>query len=105
VKWQTTPAFDADLRRLTVDELKLFRKVVREQFVPAADRVAADTAAKWPAGLRVRHVEGARGIWEMPWSFSGPDGRATFEWFEIGGERAIRWRRVGGHSIFSDPAR
>jgi hypothetical protein len=105
VKWETTPAFDADLKRLSPDELDLFRKVVREQFVPAADRIAADPAAKWPSGLRVRDVEGAAGIWEMTWSFSGPDGRATFEWTQVGGERAIRWRRVGGHSIFNDPAR
>jgi hypothetical protein len=105
VKWQSTPAFDADLKRLSPHELELFRKVVREQFVPAADRIAADPAAKWPASLRVKNVEGAAGIWEMTWSFSGPDGRATFEWTQIDGERAIRWRRVGGHSIFNDPAR
>jgi hypothetical protein len=105
VKWQTTPAFDADLRRLSADELTLFRKVVREQFAAAAERIAADPAARWPARLRVRHVEGARGIWEMTWSFSGPDGRATFEWVEIEGERAVRWRRVGRHGILSDPAR
>lgn len=105
MKWQSTPAFNADLKRLSPDELELVRKVVREQFVPAADRIAADPAAKWPTSLRVRNVEGAAGIWEMPWSFSGPDGRATFEWTQIDGERAIRWRRVGGHSIFDDPAR
>jgi hypothetical protein len=105
VKWQTAPAFDADVRKLTSEELKLFRNVVRERFVPAADRVAADPAAKWPAGLRVKDVEGADGIWEMTWSFAEPDGRATFEWTEIVGERAIRWRRVGGHEIFNDPAR
>jgi hypothetical protein len=41
----------------------------------------------------------------MTWSFSGPDGRATFEWTEIEAEPAIRWRRVGGHEIFDAPAR
>jgi hypothetical protein len=56
-------------------------------------------------GLRVKDVEGARGIWEMTWSFSGPDGRATFEWVQVEGERAIRWRRVGGHGMLNDPAR
>jgi hypothetical protein len=105
VKWQSTPAFDADLRRLGPGELQLFRKVVRETFVPAADRIAADPDARWPASLRVKAVEGAAGIWEMTWSFSGPDGRATFEWTAVDGERAIRWRRVGGHGIFKDPAR
>lgn len=105
MKWQTTPAFDADLRRLSSDELKLFRAAVREHFVPASERHAVDPAARWPAGLRVKRVEGAAGIWEMTWSIAGPDGRATFEWIEIGGERAIRWRRVGGHRIFEDAAR
>lgn len=105
MKWQTTPAFGADLRRLSPEELILFRRVVRERFVPAAERVVVDAAARWPAGLRVKRVRGAEGIWEMTWSFSGPDGRATFEWVEIGAERGIRWRRVGGHEIFHDPAR
>ena len=105
MKWQTTAAFDADLRRLSRDELARFREAVREQFVPAAERVVAEPAARWPAALRVKAVAGAAGVWEMTWSFSGPDGRATFEWVEIDGERAIRWRRVGGHEIFKDPAR
>jgi hypothetical protein len=42
-------------------------------------------------------------VWEMPWSFAGPDGRATSEWVTIDAEPAIRWRRVGSHAIFSDP--
>ena len=105
MKWETTPAFDADLRRLFEDELKLFRKVVRDSFVPAAERRAANPAAPWPKSLRVKDVEGAPGIWETTWSFAGPDGRATFEWITIDGEQAVRWRRVGGHEILNDPAR
>lgn len=105
MKWEKTPAFDADLRRLTPDELKLFRAAVREHFIPAAEQRVADPAAPWPKKLRVRDVEGAPGIWELTWSFSGPGGRATFEWTTIDGESAIRWRRVGGHEIFKDPAR
>ena len=73
-----------------------------ERFVPAAERRATDPSAPWPKGLRVRDVEGAPGVWELTWSFGGPDGRATFEWVEIGGEPAIRWRRVGGHAIFRE---
>ena len=105
MKWETTPAFDADLRRLSEDELKLFRKVVRDSFVSAAERRAANPAAPWPKSLRVKDVEGAPGIWEMTWSFAGPDGRATFERITIDGEQAVRWRRVGGHEILNDPAR
>jgi len=105
VKWETTPAFEADLRRLSREELSLFRQVVRDDFVPAAERHAIDATAPWPRRLRVRAVAGTRGIWELTWSFAGPDGRATFEWTTIDGERAIRWRRVGGHEIFGDPSR
>jgi hypothetical protein len=65
----------------------------------------ANPAAPWPKSLRVKDVEGAPGIWELTWSFAGPDGRATFEWITIDGEQAVRRRRVGGHEIFDDPAR
>ena len=39
----------------------------------------------------------------MTWSFAEPDGRATFEFVEIEGELAIRWRRIGTHEIFGRP--
>ncbi len=104
MKWQSTPAFDADLARLSPGELKLFREAVRTTFVSAAERRSRDPSSRWPAKLRVKKVAAATGIWEMTWSFSGPDGRATFEWISIEGEPAIRWRRVGGHEIFRNPA-
>jgi len=103
VKWETHSAFDADLRRLSPEELERFRGMVRGRFAPAADRIATDPAVKWPGSLRVKDVEGAPGIWEMTWAW--PDGRATFQWIKIDGELAIRWRRVGGHEILKDPAR
>lgn len=82
----------------------MFVEVVRKRFVPAAERIAAGKGTpKWPASLRVKNVEGAPGIWEMAWSFSGPDGRATFEWREFDGQPGIFWRRVGGHEIFDEP--
>ena len=43
------------------------------------------------------------GVWEMTWSFAGPDGRATFEWATSDGEPVVRWRRIGGHEIFGQP--
>ena len=103
MKFATTPAFDGDVGRLSSEELGLFREVVRTKFIPAAERRASDPAHSWPKSLRVKAVEGAPGIWEMTWSFAGPDGRATFEWIEIEGQPAIRWRRVGGHAIFAQP--
>ena len=103
MKFQITPAFEGDWRRLSADERATFRAVGRDDFNPACERRRADPAAAWPKKLRVKSVEGAAGIWEMTWSFSGPDGRATFEWIEIGGEPAIRWRRVGNHEVLGEP--
>ena len=105
MKWEKALAFEADLRRLSRAELETFRRFVRDDFVPAAERRAANPASGWPKKLRVRDVKVAPGIWELTWSFAGPDGRATFEWITFDGEPAIRWRRVGGHAILRDPAR
>ncbi len=58
---------------------------------------------KWPANLRIKPVQDASGVWEVTWSFSGPDGRATFEYVDIDGELGLRWRRIGGHEIFNSP--
>lgn len=90
MKYETAPAFDADIKRLTKAEFKLFRDYINSQSI-------------WPKSLRIKPVQGARGIFEMTWSFSGPDGRATFEWKSIDGKRGVSWRRVGGHQIFKQP--
>lgn len=103
MKFQQTARFAGDRRRLTNEEFERFWQVVRDEFIPAAERHLSDPGAAWPAGLRVRRVQGAHGVWEMTWSFAGPDGRATFEWVQIGDEQAIRWRRVGSHAIFAEP--
>jgi hypothetical protein len=103
VKYERTALFRADAKRLSRSEFEPFVRVVRTRFHPAAVGVAANPGSSWPRGLRVRSVEGAPGVWEMTWSISGPDGRATFEWIQIDGEPAIRWRRIGGHAIFGGP--
>ena len=102
MKFETTRSFDADYRGLSHAEAKVFRKAL-ESFILACDRYAADSSAKWPAALRVKDVEGAPGVWEMTWSFSGPDGRATFEFIQLDGSLGVRWRRIGNHSIFKRP--
>jgi hypothetical protein len=87
---------------LTEHEREMFRQVVREMnraFVERGERALP----KWPARLRVKPVRAAEGIWEMTWSFSGPDGRATFEYVTTDGEPAIRWRRIGGHAVLAKP--
>lgn len=102
MKFEVTDAFRADRKRLSEIERRLVADVL-PSFVAACDRYAADPTVAWPASLRVKDVEGAPRVFEMTWSFSGPDGRATFEWIQIDGELAVRWRRIGGHSIFQDP--
>ena len=102
MKFELTQSILGDRDRLSPSELATVRKVLPE-FAAACDRIVADPAAGWPAALRVKPVEGAPGIFEMTFSFSGPDIRATFEWTEIDGARAVRWRRIGGHAIFRQP--
>jgi hypothetical protein len=53
-------------------------------------------------GLRVKGVKGAGGIFEMTWA---DDGRATFEYGQPvrEGQAHIVWRRIGTHSIFTEP--
>jgi hypothetical protein len=103
LKYQVTPAFEADWKRLTKAERDTFRAVVRQRFHAACERYIDDPAAPWPRGLRVRRIQGAMGVWEMTWSFAGPDGRGTFEWATSDGEPIVRWRRIGGHEIFGQP--
>ena len=98
MKFEITDSFKGDWSRLSEGERRLFREVL-PTFDASCDRIAADPAAKFPASLRVMDVENAPGILEMTWNFSGPDGRATFEWVTIDDSRGVRWRRIGGHSI------
>ena len=99
MKFEITDSFKGDWSRLSEGERRLFREVL-PTFRASCDRIAADPAAKLPAPLRVKDVENAPGVLEMTWSFSGPDGRATFEWVTIDASRGVRWRRIGGHAIF-----
>jgi len=59
-------------------------------------------AGKFRAGLRVKGVHGAQGVFEMTWA---PDGRATFEYGkeQIPGKPHVIWRRVGTHDVFRSP--
>jgi hypothetical protein len=107
VRYVRTDSFLADYRKLSADERDLFRRAVR-QFNVACDRFVEERdPSVWPASLRVKAVRGAPGIWEMTWSFAGPDGRATWEWTTVtdddGPRPAILWRRIGGHAIFREP--
>ncbi len=103
MKWDALDSFLADFKRIKVPEHReRFRHAVRD--INAAFDAAGDPGIPvFPAHLRVKPVQGAPGIYELTWSFAGPDGRATFEFVQIEGELAIRWRRIGDHSIFDRP--
>lgn len=102
MKFETTPAFDADYRRLAAEQAVSFRGIVRERFAPACDAFAKDPSTPWPRSLRVKSVRGAPGVLEMTWSFASPDGRATFELITVDGALRCRWRRVGDQ-VFKNP--
>lgn len=101
MKYERSRSFRADYAHLTEAERELFKDAVRE--LNQAYERRAGPLLTWPAALRVKRVRGHPSVWELTWSFTGPDGRATFEIIDIGGEPAIRWRRIGGHAIFREP--
>lgn len=118
MRFETTPRFDSDYKDLKPEHKQQFRSVLRD-FSAACDAYAeahststavgkvtkADPGAvhRWPAALRVSPMKSARGVWELTWSFAGPDGRATFEFVTDEKGPLVRWRRVGDHSIYRRP--
>lgn len=103
MKFETTPAFDRDYRRLKPEHQAVFRRVLRDEFIPACDQHANDPTTPWPKSLRAKAVRGAPGILEMTWSFASPDGRATCELRTVDDEVRCRWRRIGDHDVFEQP--
>lgn len=101
MKYEKTPQFDRDLRRLTAAERRMFAEVVRTKFVPACDRRASDPMEPWPASLRINPLNSRPDVYELTWEIH--DGRATFSLVIVDGEPRVRWRRVGGHSVFDSP--
>lgn len=107
MRFETTHSFEADYRKLSDRERRLFRDAARKLNKACDAALVRGGRPHWPKALRVKDVEGAPGVWEMTWSFSGPDGRATWEWTSVELEGRVvpvlRWRRIGGHAIFSKP--
>jgi hypothetical protein len=93
--WSKTGSFRKDYTGLRRTDKRKFNKAV-------ADFVADLKAGKFRKGLRVKGIEGAKGIFEMTWA---KDGRATFEYGpEIRPNTPhVIWRRCGDHSIFKNP--
>jgi hypothetical protein len=94
--YERTNRFKIDYLKLTTDEQARFKAKVVEQFIPAIE------SGDFPAGLRVKGVQGALGVFEMSWA---PNGHATFQFGEerLPGHRHIIWRRIGGHEVFGAP--
>jgi hypothetical protein len=103
VKFDKQSRFEHDYWALPRNHREIARRVIAKVFQPAAERAAAGEPNPWPNSLRVKRVQGTSGVWEMTWSRDHPDGRATWEWIEIGGAPAVRWRRIGTHRIFAEP--
>ncbi|MEV6750069.1 hypothetical protein ACFVZJ_25620 [Streptomyces sp. NPDC058322] len=63
------------------------------------------TEGRFRAGLRVKHVSGFPGIYELTWSMgTGPAGRATWSYGPEQKRGAhIIWRRIGTHDILTSP--
>lgn len=102
MKYTGSDTFHTDYANLSPEEQALFRRSVGQLNAAYAGR-GSRPLPHWPASLRIKSVRGHPGVWEMTWSFSGPDGRATFEFIEVEGEPAIKWRRIGDHAIFARP--
>jgi hypothetical protein len=94
--FQRTPRFRKDESGLSEDDLERFKHKVLDEFVP--DLITG----QFRSSLRVRGVQGVRGVFEMTWA---GDGRATFQYGpEVRpGHPHIIWRRIGTHAVFVDP--
>jgi hypothetical protein len=94
--YDVTPRFEKDYARLSADDRARFRQAVTKLIEDLR------RGEGFRPGLRVEHVEGTRGIFEMTWA---DDGRATFEYGAPVrmGQVHVVWRRIGSHTIFSSP--
>ena len=84
--------FDRDYGALSLAEKRAFKEDVKK-FVEDLER-----GQGFRKGLRVKGVQGARGIFEMTWA---DDGRATFSFGRSirGNEPHVIWHRVGKHGV------
>lgn len=97
--YETLPRFAADLDRLTPEQRRRFRRTV-------AAFVEDLRTGNFRAGLRVKRVQRALGVYELTWSMgTGPAGRATWEYGPAcrPGTPHIIWRRIGDHDILTGP--
>ncbi|MGW2989763.1 hypothetical protein [Streptomyces goshikiensis] len=97
--YEALPRFTADLDRLTPEQRRRFRQTV-------AAFVDDLRTGRFRAGLRVKCVRCASGVYELTWSMGcGPAGRATWEYGPARrpGTQHVIWRRIGTHNILTGP--
>jgi len=97
------PKFDRDFKKLKREHQLLFLDA-QEQFVMEFEQLLIHKTLKSVSKkYRVKVLKNTVEIWEMTWSFSRLDGRATFHLNEIDGQLTLVWRRIGNHDIFKQP--
>ena len=102
MKYRRLPRFDSDYRKLSPSEREKFRQALAI-FIEASSAYEANPGHfVWPRSLRIEKLTGT-GVMAMTWSFSGPDGRATFQFDTIDGQMFVVWRRVARHTIYRQP--
>lgn len=94
--YERLPRFDRDYGRLDRPQRDAFRIAIWK-FVEDLHR-----GRGFRPGLRVKGVQGSRGIYELTWA---ADGRATFHYEpnQLSGEPHVIWRRIGTHDVLSSP--
>lgn len=103
MKYKRLPQFDADYSRLSSQERSKFKDALRTFIEACREYEANPSSYSWPAALRFERLTSTKRVCAITWSFSGPDGRATFHFETVDGEMFIVWRRVGRHSIYQKP--
>ncbi|MFG3533220.1 hypothetical protein ACGF8B_41965 [Streptomyces sp. NPDC047917] len=69
--YEALPRFTTDLHHLTPDQRRRFRRIVTRAFVPDL------RSGHFRAGLRIKRVRCAPGVYELTWSGGG---RATWSY-------------------------
>lgn len=98
-----SPTYEASRRflreymRMPSDQRGKFR-TARRKLVAAL----REDPPEFPPELRVKRVQGARGVWEMTFA---ADGRATFAYgpAKRESEAHVVWRRIGTHDVLREP--
>jgi hypothetical protein len=102
VKYRVLPRFEADYKTLTPAERRVFKEALATFIRAGREYEKKPESYVWPKSLRVERLQGTP-VMAMTWSFSGPDGRATFNLETVDGELWVTWRRVGRHAIYRQP--